>query len=191
MLELQDRGCHNVNLVTPEHVVPHILEALPLAVDRGLHLPIVYNTSAYDALESLALLDGVVDIYMPDFKYWSTERARRYLKAKDYPDAARAAIGEMHRQVGALELDAHGIARRGVLVRHLVMPGAVDESRAILGWLTGHVSPATYVNVMAQYRPAYRAWSHPELSRPVAREEVAAVRAEARHLGLRLDRRAF
>jgi putative pyruvate formate lyase activating enzyme len=189
MLELQSLGCHNVNFVTPEHVVPHVLEALPIAAAGGLRLPIVYNTSAYDATESLALLDGIVDIYMPDFKYWSVEHSRRHLKAKDYPDAARAAIREMHRQVGPLELDEHGVARRGVLVRHLVMPGMVDDARAILRWLAEEVSPDTYVNVMGQYRPAHRAMEFAELARPVGADEVEAVRGEALRQGLRLDRR--
>jgi putative pyruvate formate lyase activating enzyme len=189
MLILQSQGCHNINFVTPEHVVPLILEALPRAVAGGLRLPIVYNTSAYDALSSLALMDGVVDIYMPDFKYWSVERSRRYLKAKNYPQVARAAFREMHRQVGDLALDERGIARRGLLVRHLVMPGALEESREILRWLALEISPETYVNVMGQYRPDHRAMDHPELARPVDPWEVEEARAFARGLGLRLDER--
>jgi putative pyruvate formate lyase activating enzyme len=131
MLELQRLGCHNINFVTPEHVVPQVLEALVLAVDGGLTLPIVYNTSAYDCMESLELLDGIVDIYMPDFKYWSEESSANYLKAEDYPAAARAAIAEMHRQVGPLTVSAEGLATRGVLIRHLVMPGGLDLRRAL------------------------------------------------------------
>ncbi len=129
MLELQARGCHNINFVTPEHVVPQILEALPLAIRGGLRLPIVYNTSAYDSLESLRWMDGIVDIYMPDFKVWDSAVAKRYLKAPDYPEAARAAVREMHRQVGSLVMDEHGLAQRGLLVRHLVMPGMLEETR--------------------------------------------------------------
>jgi putative pyruvate formate lyase activating enzyme len=154
MLALQDVGCHNINFVTPEHVVPQVLEALAVAVGLGLHIPIVYNTSAYDALESLQMLDGLVDIYMPDFKLWSDDAGERYLHARDYAARARCAIAEMHRQVGPLRLTRDGVACRGVLVRHLVMPGLLAESAAIFRWLADEVSPDTYVNIMAQYRPA-------------------------------------
>jgi len=154
MLALQDAGCHNINFVTPEHVVPQVLEALADAVGLGLHIPIVYNTSAYDALESLQMLDGLADIYMPDFKLWSDDAGERYLHARDYAARARCAIAEMHRQVGPLRLTRDGVACRGVLVRHLVMPGLLAESAAIFRWLADEVSPDTYVNIMAQYRPA-------------------------------------
>ncbi len=175
MLDLQGQGCHNINFVTPEHVVPEILEALPIAIDRGLRLPLVYNTSAYDALESLRWMDGIVDIYMPDFKVWTRASAIRYLKAKDYPEVAQRAIREMHRQVGALELDSNGLAKRGVLVRHLVMPGLLDETREIFRFLCREISPDTYVNVMGQYRPEYRAAEYPEIDRrPTAREMTEA-----------------
>jgi putative pyruvate formate lyase activating enzyme len=150
MLELQDQGCHNINFVTPEHVVPQILEALVVAVEEGLRLPIVYNTSAYDSMESLHLMDGVVDIYMPDFKVWDSRTALKYLLAKDYPEAARRVIKEMHRQVGELKMDEHGLARRGVLVRHLVMPGGIGGTREIMEFPAREVSPHTYVNIMAQ-----------------------------------------
>jgi len=133
MLELQAIGCHNINWVTPEHVVPQILEALPLAVDGGLTLPLVYNTSAYDSPDSLALMDGIVDVYMPDFKLWSSELARRYLAKRDYPEVARHSLREMHRQVGDLVLDEHGMARRGLIVRHLVMPGLLRKPRPSCG----------------------------------------------------------
>jgi putative pyruvate formate lyase activating enzyme len=189
-LELQARGCHNINFVTPEHVVPQVLEALAVAVERGLRLPIVYNTSAYDAMESLALLDGVVDIYMPDFKYWSAEASRTYLKAEDYPEVARRTIREMHRQVGPLVLDEEGLARRGLLVRHLVMPGQLDETRAILDWIATELGPETYVNLMDQYYPAGRvtADQYPELNRRLRPEEFEAAVDYARRLGLwRLD----
>ncbi|MGD2217987.1 MAG: hypothetical protein PVJ64_14615, partial [Gemmatimonadales bacterium] len=156
MLSLQRLGCHNINFVTPEHVVPQVLEALALAADAGLELPIVYNTSAYDALESLELLDGIVDIYMPDFKVWSRMAAAKYLKAEDYPDAARVAIAEMQRQVGALQIDANGVAWRGVLLRHLVMPGQLDETQAVLEWIARELGTDTYINLMNQYRPAGR-----------------------------------
>jgi putative pyruvate formate lyase activating enzyme len=156
MLDLQRRGCHNINLVTPEHVVPQVIEAIGEAVPRGLRLPIVYNTSAYDSLSSLRLLDGIVDIYMPDFKFWRRDTSARLVKAEDYPDRAREAIREMQRQVGPLKLGTDGFARRGVLLRHLVMPNHLDETEAIFDWLAREVSPDTYVNIMAQYRPAHK-----------------------------------
>jgi len=155
-LELQSRGCHNINFVTPEHVVPQVVEALALAIPRGLRVPIVYNTSAYDSLASLHLMEGLVDIYMPDFKFWDRESARILCKAKDYPVVARAAIEEMHRQVGDLGFGPDGVARRGLLVRHLVMPGQIDETEAIMRWLADEVSRNTYVNVMGQYQPQYQ-----------------------------------
>lgn len=153
MLELQERGCHNINLVTPTHVVPQIVDALVVAVGRGLSLPIVYNTGGYDRVESLRLLDGLVDVYMPDFKFWSPRTAQRLARAADYPERAREAIREMHRQVGVLKFTPDGLACRGVLVRHLVMPGQTGESREVFRWLAGELSPDTYVNIMAQYRP--------------------------------------
>ncbi|MDH3496436.1 MAG: radical SAM protein [Gemmatimonadota bacterium] len=192
MLGLQREGCHNINLVTPEHVVPQVLEALAVAIDRGLNLPIVYNTSAYDSLESLALLDGIVDIYMPDFKYWSADRSGRYLAAPDYAEVARAAIREMHRQVGPLRVSADGLAVRGVLLRHLVMPGALDDTRLILNWVATELGPDTYVNLMDQYRPAGKVGSdrYRELNRRLTPRELAAARGIARELGVtRLDGR--
>ncbi len=192
MLALQALGCHNINFVTPEHVVPQVLEAVAVAAARGLRLPIVYNTSAYDSLESLLLMDGVVDIYMPDFKCWSPERAKAYLKAGDYPEAARAAIRAMHEQAGPLVLGADGLARRGVLLRHLVMPGWLDDTRAILEWVAHELGPETYVNLMDQYHPAgvVGAERHPELNRRLTPEEFRQAVRMARDLGLRrLDRR--
>lgn len=192
MIDLQDAGCHNINFVTPEHVAPQIVEALEVAIRRGLSVPLVYNTSAYDSLRSLALMDGLVDIYMPDFKFWTAERSRVYLKAGDYPDAARAAIKEMHRQVGPLRLDDAGLARRGVLLRHLVMPGCLDETRAILEWIARELGPDTYINLMDQYHPAGRVGrgSYLEIARRPTREEIDEAYAMAADLGLhRLDRR--
>jgi putative pyruvate formate lyase activating enzyme len=202
MLDLQDAGCHNINFVTPEHVAPQVIEAIAEAIPRGLGVPIVYNTSAYDALHSLALLDGLVDIYMPDFKFWKSETSLRLCKAKDYPQRARDAIVEMHRQVGALKFGPDGVARRGVLVRHLVMPGQLDESEAIFEWLADEVSPDTYVNIMGQYRPAYRVGTpgpgtsgeprHPEINRRPAGGDLRAAYRLARDAGLwRLDERWF
>ncbi|MCS6831782.1 MAG: radical SAM protein [bacterium] len=191
MLHLQSLGCHNINLVTPEHVVPQVLEALVLAVEGGLRLPIVYNTSAYDSMESLRLLDGVVDIYMPDFKIWDPEKAHRYLKARDYPEVARRVIKEMHRQVGVLKFDENGLAKRGVLVRHLVMPGDVAGTERILRFLAEEVSPDTYVNVMAQYYPAGVVSSerYPEINRRITSQEYWQAVRLAESLGLRLDER--
>ena len=190
MVRLQEMGCHNINLVTPEHVVPQVVEALPLAVGMGLKLPLVYNTSAYDSLESLRVLEGLVDVYLPDFKLWSPELSRKYLLAPDYPEAARRAIAEMHRQVGELKVDEDGLAVRGVLVRHLVMPGLLEETEAILRWLA-ELSRDTYVNLMDQYYPAWKAKKDPryrEIGRRVFPEEVEAAWRMARSLGLwRLD----
>jgi putative pyruvate formate lyase activating enzyme len=192
MLELQALGCHNVNLVTPEHVVPQVLEGIFLAARAGLELPIVYNTSAYDSLRSLELLDGIVDVYMPDFKYWDPAKARRYLRAEDYPEVARRTLREMHRQVGCLRFDRDGLAVRGVLVRHLVMPGGLEDARAIFSFLANELSPDTYVNVMDQYRPEGLAAEgrYPEIGRRPDRAEILAARALARQAGLwRLDSR--
>ncbi len=198
MLALQERGCHNINLVTPTHVVPQLIEAVALAAAGGLRLPIVYNTGAYDLVETLRLLDGIVDIYMPDFKFWTGETARRYAAAPDYPPRARDAIGEMHRQVGPLRFGADGLARRGVLVRHLVMPSLGDESAAILGWLAREVSPDTWVNVMGQYHPSWQVGEpddrgrrrFPGIDRRPHSRELEAAREAARRGGLwRLDER--
>jgi len=192
MLELQAMGCHNINFVTPEHVVPQILEALLPAIEAGLRLPIVYNTSAYDSMESLHQMDGVVDIYMPDFKIWDSRMALKYLLAKDYHEAARRAIKEMHRQVGELKMDEHGLAKRGVLVRHLVMPGAVAGTREIMKFLAQEVSPHTYVNIMAQYRPSWKvtADKFPEVNRRITSQEYADAIAAAQKAGLyRFDER--
>lgn len=164
MLVLQKRGCHNINLVTPEHVVPQIVEALAVAIERGLRLPVVYNTSAYDGMSSLRLMDGLVDIYMPDFKFWSRSTASRLLKAKDYPDRAREAIREMHRQVGDLRFTPDGLACRGLLVRHLVMPGLLDETREVFRFLAD-LSRDTFVNIMGQYHPDYEVGTTPDSGR--------------------------
>jgi len=193
MLDLQKIGCHNVNFVTPEHVVPQILEALVLAVDRGLRLPLVYNTSAYDSLESIQLMDGVVDIYMPDFKLWHSDHCAKYLVARNYADAARAVIPAMHAQVGELKVDEHGLALRGILIRHLVMPGLLDDTREIMRWVATTLSRDTYVNIMDQYYPAYKAETHPrfiEINRRLDDREFDQAAEHARSAGLwRLDKR--
>jgi putative pyruvate formate lyase activating enzyme len=200
MLALQERGCHNVNLVTPSHVVPQILSALALAIARGLRLPLVYNTSAYDSVSTLRRLEGIVDIYMPDLKFFASATAARLAAAPDYPERARAAIAEMNRQVGVLRLGPDGLAERGVLVRHLVMPGQTEESARALAWLADEISPDTYVNIMAQYRPAYRVGEraatggirNPEIARHPTAHEIEAVRSAARRAGLwRIDERGL
>ena len=186
MMDLQNRGCHNINFVTPEHVVPQILEALPMAVQMGLRLPLVYNTGAYDSLESLRLMDGVVDIYMPDFKYWDAGLAEKYLKARDYPEVAKRAIREMHRQVGDLVIDETGLAQRGLLVRHLLMPGEAADFNSIIEFIVREISPHTHVNIMEQYRPAGKvgATRYPEINRRISIEELKRVYTAARTLGL-------
>ncbi len=194
MLELQETGAHNVNWVTPEHVVPQILEALPLAVDRGLRLPIVYNTSAYDSFDSLQLMDGVVDVYMPDFKLWTSENARTYLGKREYPEVARRNVKEMHRQVGELVLDEGGLARRGLILRHLVMPGQLDETEHILRFVAEELGPDTYVNLMGQYYPAGKVVGNDKfagIDRHPYRSELERAFAIADSLGLRrLDPRS-
>lgn len=186
MLDLQARGCHNINLVTPTHVVPQILEALLPAIEAGLRLPLVYNTSGYDSLESLRRLDGIVDIYMPDFKIWDADNAAKYLLARDYPEIARQALREMHRQVGDLKLDENGLARRGVLVRHLVLPDRIAGTKSVVAFLARELSVDTYLNLMTQYRPAGRVHADmfPEMNRCITREEYAEAVNAARAEGL-------
>jgi len=192
MLELQGAGCHNINLVSPSHVVPQILAALVIAARAGLHLPLVYNTGGYDSLDTLALLDGVVDIYMPDVKYADPDIGRRLSGIPDYPSVNRPAVNEMHRQVGDLQLDQRDIARRGLLVRHLVLPGRLAGTETIVNWLA-ELSPGTYLNLMDQYRPSYRAHQatrFPQLGRRLTRAEYDQAVQAARRAGLnRLDRR--
>ncbi|UCG15829.1 MAG: hypothetical protein JSV19_11095 [Phycisphaerales bacterium] len=201
MLRLQAAGCHNINFVSPSHVVAQIIEAVAEAVPRGLNLPLVYNTNAYDSVATLGRLDGIVDIYMPDFKFWAPRSAARYCRAEDYPERARAAVKEMHRQVGDLSFDSTGVAKRGLLVRHLVMPGGQAESAAIFRWLAEEISPDTFVNVMAQYRPAHRVGrsrlmdgalsgnagaseSYTEINRPLRQGELEQAYDDARRAGL-------
>lgn len=191
MLYLQKEGCHNINWVTPEHVVPQLLEALTIAAKAGLRLPIVYNTSAYDSLESLRKLDGVVDIYMPDFKLWDSKLTLRYLKAKDYTEIACQVIKEMFRQVGPLKFDENGLAKRGVLIRHLVMPGLIDETRHIFEFIAEEIGPDAYINVMDQYYPAGKVSviKHPEINQRIAPAEYQEALQMANRAGFRLDKR--
>lgn len=190
MLRLQSMGCHNINLVSPSHVVAQILAATMIAAQAGLHLPIVYNTGGYDSPEALALLDGVIDIYMPDVKYADATIARKYSKVRDYPAINRAAVKEMHRQVGDLQIDERGIAQRGLLVRHLILPDDLAGTYDTLYWLSSEISPNTYVNLMDQYRPCYKAKEYPEINRRITREEFARAVRIADEAGLtRLDER--
>jgi putative pyruvate formate lyase activating enzyme len=184
MISLQEQGCHNVNFVTPTHMVYAILKALIIAIPLGLRVPLVYNSGGYDSVETLRLLNGIFDIYMPDFKYWDTETAHRLSGARDYPEVARKALREMHDQVGDLRLDERSTACRGLLVRHLVLPQDLAGTKEIIGFLHG-LSPDTYLNLMDQYRPAYRARECSALRRPVTLQEFDAAVAYARRSGIR------
>ena len=191
MLSLQAQGCHNINFVSPTHVVAPILAALLIAAEAGLRLPLVWNTGGYDSLAALTLLDGVVDIYMPDMKYADEETAHKYSKIKRYPAVNQAGVKEMHRQVGDLVMDDNGIALRGLLVRHLVLPGGLAGTDKIARFLAEEVSRDTYINVMDEYRPCYRAYELPPLDRPVTRAEYEQAVQQAREVGLhRFDKRA-
>lgn len=194
MIDLQNRGCHNINFVTPSHVVPQILAAVEIAVKNGLYVPLIYNTGGYDSVETLKLLDGVFDIYMPDFKFWDSQIAETTCKAKDYPEVARKALIEMHRQVGDLVLDKSGLARRGLLLRHLVLPFGLAGTREIMRFIANKISTRTYVNIMSQYRPCGKAYELKELSTPLLHKDYeAALRAAKEEKITRLDlpRRVF
>jgi len=191
MLSLQAKGCHNINLVSPTHVVPFILEALEIAASKGLELPLVYNTGGYDSMAALQLLDGIVDIYMPDMKYAAAKAGEKYSGVKRYPQVNRTAVKEMHRQVGDLQVDDSGVATRGLLVRHLVLPHRLAGTEGVVRFLAEEISKNTYLNVMAQYHPCHRAFNYGELSRPVIGEEFSEAIELAQHYGLkRLDERA-
>ena len=190
MLELQNHGCHNINFVSPSHVVPQILAGLYIAAEAGLRLPLVYNTGGYDSLATLQLLDGVIDIYMPDMKYSDTKNARRYSKIPHYPQVNRTALGEMQRQVGDLQINTQGVAERGLLVRHLVLPNELAGTKEIVRFLAQEISPNTYLNLMDQYRPAYYARKFPELMRSITSQEYQSALQMAHDAGLRrLDKR--
>ncbi|MGD9393342.1 MAG: radical SAM protein [Dehalococcoidia bacterium] len=192
MLSLQAQGCHNINLVSPSHVVPYILEALDIAAAKGLRLPLVYNTGGYDSLATLELLDGIIDIYMPDMKYADAKTAERLSDVKDYPQINRAAVKEMHRQVGDLKIDEKGIAQRGLLVRHLVLPDGLAGTEGVVKFLANEVSANTYLNVMSQYRPCYKAFDIPGLERPLKDQEFNEAINMAHQQGLyRLDKEQF
>ncbi len=191
MLELQRMGCHNINFVTPSHVVPHILEAVESAAEKGLKVPLVYNSGGYDSVETLKLLDGVVDIYMPDLKFMDPQICESLMDARDYPEIVKNALREMFRQVGDLEINEHGIAVRGLLVRHLVMPQNMASTQEAMRFLATEISPDTYVNIMNQFRPCGKAHNHPGLDRTVTREEYVHALETAEEEGItRLDERA-
>ncbi len=190
MLELQAMGCHNINLVSPTHVAAHLVAGMVLAIRAGLRIPFVYNTGGYDGPQALALMDGLIDIYMPDMKYADAETGLKLSLVRDYPAVNRAAVREMHRQVGDLQIDRRGLARRGLLVRHLVLPGGLAGTLEVARFLAEEVSPETYINVMAQYHPAYRAVEHAPLGRCVTPQEYQDALDQARAAGLhRFDRR--
>jgi putative pyruvate formate lyase activating enzyme len=186
MLHVQSVGCHNINFVTPTHFTPQLAEAIVAAREQGLHVPIVYNCGGYESVEMLRLLDGLIEIYMPDMKYADPSAAEKFSSAPDYPAANQEAVREMWRQVGDLEI-IDGIARRGLLVRHLVLPGDLAGSRKIIDFLAHEVSGNTYINVMEQYRPCFKACNFPELSRRPTRAEIELAREYAVEKGLRLD----
>lgn len=188
MLSLQARGCHNINLVSPTHVVPQILEALKIAVESGLHVPLVYNTGGYDSVETLSILDGIVDIYMPDMKYGDENIARELSGIENYPQVNKAAIREMHRQVGDLQTSQEGVAQRGLLVRHLVLPKGLAGTKDVVDFIAKEISANTYVNIMAQYHPCYKAHEIPSLAARISKAELREAVELAHQAGLsRLD----
>lgn len=190
MLQLAERGCHNINFVTPSHVVPQILEGLVLAVEEGLRIPLVYNSSGYDSLETIRLLEGVFDVYMPDFKFWDADWSKRFCDAPDYRERAAQAVKEMHRQVGDLLADGEEIASRGLMVRHLVMPNGTAGTQAVMKFLADEISPRTYVNVMDQYRPCGKADQDEFINRRLTSKEFKEALDSAGEAGLtRLDPR--
>lgn len=190
MLHLQSQGCHNINFVSPTHVIPQIMAALLIAAEKGLQVPLVHNTGGYDSLEALRLLDGIVDIYMPDMKYADEKVGRRYSKVKEYPQVNQAAVREMHRQVGDLVMDEQGVALQGLLIRHLILPNGLAGTAEIAQFLAEKISPETYLNVMSQYRPMYKAHEYPRINRRPTMEELQEAVTLAHEAGLtRLDER--
>ena len=184
MLKLQAIGCHNINFVTPTHYVPQLMAALPLAIEGGLDIPLVYNCGGYESLEIIRLLDGVIDIYMPDVKFTSSETSRRFCNASDYPEVVKSVLKEMHRQVGDLKVDSRGIAERGLLIRHLVMPHGLAGTEEAMKFIAQELSPGSYVNIMAQYRPMHRAVDFPELNRSVTMAEFHEALEIAKRYGI-------
>ncbi|UCD98282.1 MAG: radical SAM protein [Chloroflexota bacterium] len=190
MLELQSLGCHNINFVSPSHVVPQILAAVLIAAQAGLRIPLVYNTGGYDSMAMLRLLDDVIDIYMPDMKYSDPDLARKYSKIRNYPSVNKLAVKEMHRQVGDLRVDENGVALRGLLVRHLVLPEGISGTEEIVRFISEEISTNTYLNLMNQYHPAYKSHQYPEIDRRISDQEYkSAVNAALKAGLLRLDQR--
>jgi len=190
MLSLQDKGCHNINFVSPSHVTAEILAALLIAAQLGLHLPLVWNTGGYDSMSSLTLLDGIIDIYMPDMKYADADIASRLSGITDYPRINQQAVREMHRQTGDLILDERGLAQRGLLIRHLILPGNLAGTAQIMRFLAEEISVDTYVNLMEQYRPCYQAHTQPPLDRTPTQQEFKRAHRDASAAGItRLDQR--
>jgi putative pyruvate formate lyase activating enzyme len=190
MIKLQKMGCHNINLVTPTHYVPNIVNALQKAIGKGLHIPLVYNTSGYETLDTLQLLDGIIDIYLPDCKFMNPENAAKYTgETYNYPYYAKVALKEMHRQVGVLQVGKRGIAVRGLMIRHLILPNNIAGTDKFLKFVAENFPKTTYLNLMSQYRPEYKASEYPELSRRIKRSEYTAALRLARKYGLtRLDK---
>lgn len=186
MIELQNRGCHNINLVTPTHFTPQIVSSLIIAIDKGLEIPLVYNCGGYESVETLKLLDGIIDIYMPDIKYSNNEAAEKYSHIKNYWDVVREAVKEMHRQVGDLKIIKRGIAQRGLLIRHLILPNDISGSKNIIGFIANEISNETYLNLMDQYYPAFKAGKYDELDRRISKNEFDDTRDYAFQRGLEL-----
>jgi putative pyruvate formate lyase activating enzyme len=184
MLRLQEMDCHNINFVTPTHYVPQIVASLPEAIEKGLRLPIVYNCSGYESVEVIRLLEGIVDIYMPDVKYMDEKYSKRFSNAQDYPEVIKIVLKEMHRQVGDLTTNSKGVAERGLLIRHLVMPHGVASSEAVLKFIAEEISVHSYVNIMDQYRPEYRAHEYPEINRRITHKEYLEAIQWAKHYRL-------
>ncbi len=185
MVSLQRKGCCNINFVTPTSQVPAILKSLTFAVKKGLNIPLVYNTNAYDSVETLELLEGIFDIYMPDMKYHGEQEARKYSKISGYPRVAQIAIKEMHRQVGDLKVNREGVAKKGLLVRHLVLPNDLSKTEGVLRFIKEEVSENTFINIMGQYRPFYKAFDHPELSKAITSREHRRYVEFAEQIGLK------
>ena len=192
MIDLQVQGCHNINLVTPTHQTPMILRSLKIAIEGGLRIPVVYNCGGYESVETLEILSGIIDIYMPDFKYADPVVAEKYSGAPDYPAVARKAIREMHKQVGELVIDKHGVAMQGLLIRHLVMPGDIAGTEAVVKFIAEEISANTWINIMDQYRPCYKAFDYPGISRKVSAAEYRDALKRAVEAGLkRIDALMF
>jgi putative pyruvate formate lyase activating enzyme len=190
MLELQSYGCHNINFVSPSHVVPQIIAAVFIAAEAGLHIPLVFNTGGYDSIEMIRLVDGIIDIYMPDMKYADTRVAHKFSKIPNYPAVNQSVVKEMHRQVGDLSIDEMGIAQKGLLVRHLILPNELAGSELILRFLAEEISINTYLNIMDQYRPAYKAQLYPDLNRLLTPDEFIDIVNIANAMGFtRLDKK--